>query len=416
MNQNEIREELLERFLRYVKTWTESSGEIADQGTMPSTDCQWNMAKMLHKELEELGLKEVSTSENCYVYAFLPASKGFENRPSFCLLSHMDTSEEVSGKNVQPLIHKDYADSKIVLPYGNILDPEKDKYLAQAEKNHETIITSDGSTLLGADDKAGIAEIMTALSFLVKNTEYPHGPLEVIFSPDEETGHGMDKVPLEKLKSKAAYTVDGGHEGEIENECFNAWKSEITFTGKACHTGSARGVMVNAALMASSFVSSLPKNQLPETTEGHEGFFAVTEIKASIEEAKVSLLLRDFSEQGMKDRIELIDKLSSMTALCYGGKASVKHTQQYLNMKEKLNASPLVTENLVKACKKAGIDPVFPPIRGGTDGSRLTEMGIPCPNIFTGGHNFHSRDEWASLDQMEKATLVLIELAKVWAQ
>ncbi len=383
------RNDLLERFLRYVQIWTTSDGGRADRGFQPSTDRQWDFAHILEKELKDIGLQSVQISDHCYVYGFLPASKGKEACAPICLLAHMDTVDEVSGENVKPQV---------------------------TERDGDRIITSDGTTLLGADDKAGVTAIMSALSYLQEHTEILHGKIEVIFSPDEETGHGMDNVPLNLLSSKCAYTVDGGALGELETECFNAYKSEITFIGKATHTGTARPTMVNAAVMASSFVANLPRHQAPETTDGYQGFYAAMGIQGTMEKASVSLLLRDFSKVGMEKRKAFVDLLAQTTAASFGGKAEVTHTQQYLNMKEGLEKNPCVVQNLIAAYKASGLEPVFSPIRGGTDGSRLTEMGIPTPNIFTGGHNFHSRDEWCSLNGLCSACEVLINLARISAE
>lgn len=377
------RDNLLERFTRYVKIWTTSDSARADLRIQPSTDRQFDLANVLAKELKELGLCDVQVTEHCYVYGRLPASSGKESTSPFCLLSHIDTVEECSGQNVKPQLK---------------------------EKDGDIIITSDGTTLLGADDKAGVAEIMEAFAFFNANQQAKHGEIEVCFSPDEETGHGMDNVPLNLIKSKQAYTVDGGNLGELEIECFNAFKSDITFTGVSAHTGSARGIMVNAASMASCFAVSLPRHEAPETTDGRQGFFALMGITGSIENACVTVFLRDFSKEGMENRKRIVELLADAAAKSFGGKAEVRHTQQYLNMKDGLEKSPETVNNLVRAYKAAGIEPVFPPIRGGTDGSRLTEMGIPTPNIFTGGHNFHSRSEWASLNEMCKALEVLINL------
>lgn len=404
-----MKNELLQRFLKYVKIWSTSDSVKADVGIQPSTERQFDFAQILSKEMKEIGLENVKITENCYVYGNLPATEGFENVDSIALLAHIDTVEEVSGKNVKPQIHENYSGEKIVLASGDILDSEFDSDLLESAKNYETIITSDGNTLLGADDKAGIAEIMTAVSQIIKN-KTPHGKVEVIFSPDEETGHGMDNVPLNLIQSKKAYTVDGGHLGELEIECFNAYKSEITFTGKSKHTGNARPDMVNAISMVASFLQNLPKNQAPETTDKKMGFFAPMTVEGTIESAKTCVFLRDFDKNGIEKRKKLIENLANMTAELFGGKVSFTHTFQYENMKEKLDEKPSVVEDLVRAYKKAGVEPNFVPIRGGTDGSRLTEMGIPTPNIFTGGHNYHSRTEWASLEQMEKATRILINL------
>ena len=407
---------LLDRFLRFVKKDTQSNTELADQGVMPSTPGQRKFAQSLVQELQQLGLKDVKISPDCYVYAHLPATTGMESKPSFCLISHMDTSDEVSGADVKPLLHQNYQGTAIQLPHGNILDPETDPFLKAASGKQDTIISSDGSTLLGADDKAGLSEIITAVEFIIAHPEIRHGNVELLFSPDEETGHGMDKVPLDYIKSRFAYTVDGGDLGELETECFNAYKSEITFQGVSTHTGSARGKMVNAITMASSFISTLPRQLAPETTDGKTGFYAPLGISGSIEECSVTLLLRDFSKQGINDKIETVDLLSQATARSFGGKALTKHTFQYENMKEGLDKNPAVEKVLEQAYRNAGVEPKFPPIRGGTDGSRLTEMGIPTPNIFTGGHNFHSRYEWASLHQMIQATETIIQLVQLWAQ
>ena len=408
----DFQKNLMERFVRYAKTYSESSEKNADAGVIPSTPQEWDLAKMLEAEMKALGLEGVHITENCYVYGRLKASAGLENVAPFALLAHLDTVEEVSGKDVKPQIIENYDGNVITLSEGSKIDPATDIALKMAGDERDTIITSDGTTLLGADDKAGIAAIMSAIAELVEK-KIPHGKIEVIFSPDEETGHGMDKVPLDEIESKKAYTVDGGHIGELETECFNAYKSEITFTGKSLHTGAARSGMVNAVTMASSFVANLPRQEAPETTDGYLGFYAPMEITGSVESSYVYLLLRDFTSEGMEKRKAFVDSLADVTARSFGGKAQVKHTEQYRNMKQKLDEHPEVVANLVEAYKAAGVTPVFPPIRGGTDGSRLTEMGIPTPNIFTGGHNYHSRTEWLSLNQFTKAAQVLIELAKI---
>lgn len=414
---SDIQKSLLDRFIKYVKVWTESNSEKADKGIMPSEVREFDLAKQLAAELTVMGLQEVQTTENCYTYAFLPASKGFENIPSFCLLAHIDTVEEVTGKDVKPIIYPSYDGTPIDLQCNVSHNPAKDSALAKAAQNRETIITSDGTTLLGADDKAGICEIMTLFEFLVAHPEIKHGKIEVVFSPDEETGHGMDKVPLNLIKSKFAYTVDGGHIGELETECFNAYAANVTFLGKSTHTGTARqGGMVNAINMASRFVESIPVNQRPETTCGYKGFFAVLGTEGSVEKSTVSLILRDFSDFGMQERISTVKALAEAASLSFGGKAEYTFKEQYKNMKSELEKNPFVVKNLVAAYKESGIEPVFVPIRGGTDGSRLTEMGIPTPNIFTGGHNYHSRYEWASLEQMSAATDVLINLAQKIAE
>lgn len=389
-NNDEYKNKLLERFLRYVKIWTESDGAAADNGVFPSTQRQFDLARLLESELTAFGLEEVQVTDDCYVYGYLPASHVVSepvegpSADSILLLAHMDTVDEVTGKDVKPVL---------------------------SQEGDDTIIHSDGTTLLGGDDKAGVSAIMECLEYLISHPELPHCPLEVIFSPDEETGHGMDKVPLHLIKSKYAYTVDGGAEGELESECFNAWACTADFTGKACHTGDAKALgMINAALMAGDFVSKLPHDKLPETTEDHEGFIALMEIKGTIEKASAQFLLRAFNIEEIEAEKRLLERNANEIMKKYGGKIELSFKQQYLNMKDELDKHPQVLSRLQNAYKEAGVQIIRKPIRGGTDGSRLTEMGIPTPNIFTGGHEFHSRNEWVSLNSMCKAADVLINL------
>lgn len=376
---------LLERFLKYVKVWTESDGVAADKGVFPSTSRQFDFAHILEGELRELGLENVQVTDDCYVYGFMPSSGVPEPvEGPILLLAHMDTVDEVSGKDVKPVL---------------------------SEKDGDTIIRSDGTTLLGGDDKAGVSAIMCALQYLHEHPEVVHCPVEVLFSPDEETGHGMDRVPLKLIKSKCAYTVDGGAEGELESECFNAWACDATFYGKACHTGDAKaGGMVNANLMAGDFAAMLPRTMLPETTEGYEPFIALMEMNSSIEKASAQLLLRAFNIEEIEKEKEILQATALQIEKKYGGKVELTFRQQYLNMKGELDKHPEVVARLEKAYEAAGVQIIRKPIRGGTDGSRLTEMGIPTPNIFTGGHEFHSRNEWVSLNSMAKAADVLINV------
>lgn len=403
---------LLDRFLRYVQIETTSDSAAADKGMQPSTRGQRELAELLRCELAELGLKKIQLTESGYLYGFLAASSGCETDEPICLLAHLDTSEEVSGKNVRPRVHKKYSGQPIVLESDIVLRPDDDENLARAGRNGETIITSDGTTLLGADDKAGIAEIMGALAFFHDNPDVRHGPVEVCFSPDEETGHGMDAVPLELIQSRCAFTVDGGGIGGLETECFNAFKSEISFAGVAAHTGTARGKLVNAVSMAAAFISALPRHESPETTDGYMGFYAPVSVSGSLERSQVTLLLRDFDMQNMEKRKSFVELLAETTASSFGGTASVIHVRQYSNMKSGFDARPEIVGRLSEAYRKAGVAVQNLPIRGGTDGSRLTEMGIPTPNICTGGYNYHSRAEWCSLEQMEKVEEILIQLCK----
>lgn len=379
----DFKQKLMDNFLRYVQIWSESDSVKADEGVFPSTERQRDFAKILAEELKAVGMDEVILDQNGYVYAFAKGKGALEKEPSVLLLAHMDTVDEVSGKDVKPVI---------------------------TQKDEDTIIASDGTTLLGADDKAGVAAIMTCADFLL-HSDKDHIPFEIIYSPDEETGHGMDKVPLNLIKSKYAYTVDGGDLGEMETECFNAWAAIVDFTGHATHTGTAKKEhMVNAVVMASNFVSLLPRDKAPETTEKYQGFIAPMDITGTIESARVNLLLRSFNLKEIDEEKNLILKTAAAIQKNSGGIVQVSFKQQYLNMKENLDKSPFVVEKLKKAFDAAGVKIVQTPIRGGTDGSRLTEMGIPTPNIFTGGHNFHSRDEWCSLNQMSKSADILVNL------
>ncbi len=390
---------LLDRFCRYVKIWSESDGKAADEGVFPSTERQWDLAKILVKELRNLGTRNVYLTDFCYVVAKIDSNivnpEERKKYPTILLMAHMDTVDEVTGENVKPVI--------------SILS-DTESPTGQAD----TIIRSDGTTLLGADDKAGVSAIMAAVEYLMNHYEeegLKHGPIEVMFSPDEETGHGMDKVPLNILKADFAVTVDGGNEGELESECFNAWACKIRFTGKACHTGDAKvNGMINAVTLASEFTARLPHDMAPETTEGYQGFIAPMEITGSIESASVEMLLRSFNIEEIEKEKEIIKAAAEAVVSKFGGKYEVEFKQQYLNMKEKMDQHPQIMERLEKAYEDAGVKVVKKPIRGGTDGSRLTELGIPTPNIFTGAHEFHSRNEWCSLNQMSKAADVLINL------
>ncbi len=409
-NENLIEKPLLERFLRYVKIHTTSNSQNADSGVQPSTEVQRNFADILKQELKDLGIQDVHVTKHAYVCARIPASKGCENKPSVGFLAHMDTVEGVSGLNVTPQVIENYEGQDIILNDGIILSPKNDTFLK--ESIGETIITTDGTTLLGADDKAGIAEIMTAIDIIVQES-VDHGQIEIIFSPDEETGHGMDNVPLDWIQSKFCYTLDGGHIGELEYECFTAFKSEIEFTGISQHTGTARPNMINAITMAANFINLLPAHESPETTDEYQGFYAPMKIEGQIEDATVVLFLRDFDDSIMQRRLQTVEVLAKAIETKYfGSTVKVTHTKQYQNMKKKLNEYPEVMDVLLKSAKECNIIATSKPIRGGTDGSRLTEMGIPTPNIFTGGHNFHSRSEWASLNQMTKAVTLILQLVK----
>ncbi|MCE1207622.1 MAG: peptidase T [Spirochaetia bacterium] len=401
---------MVERFIRYVKVDTQSDRHIED---IPSTKGQWDLAWMLESELKALGLSDVSLDNHCYLIARVPASPGMENKPSIGLMAHMDTASDVTGANVKPALVKDYQGNAIELSAGYVLDPKN--YADLAEHIGDTIITTDGTTLLGADDKAGVAEIMTAVEYLVKHPEIKHGPIEIFFTPDEETGKGMDKFPLAKAKSIACYTFDGGKAAEIESECFTAYSVHAEFSGQVIHIGAARGKLANAVAMAASFVSLLPRSESPEATDEWFGYYCPIEINGSLEHAELDVYLRDFTNAGMERRIEAIKAFAKTVEAQYPlGKVSLTIKKQYLNMKEELDKHPEVLSNLVKAIEMTGVEHGMRPIRGGTDGSRLTEMGIPTPNVFTGGYNYHSRYEWASVSEMSMAVQTIVNLVQCW--
>jgi len=397
---------IIPRFLKYVCIDTESNRNVPET---PSTLGQWELAKVLRDELLALGLTDVQLTEHCYVIARLQASANRENDSCFGFLAHLDTAGDVCGSNVKPQFVKNYNGEKIDLMYGLCLDPAKEPDLA--EQKGKSIIHCDGTTLLGADNKAGIAEIMAAVEYIVTNPQIEHGPIEIIFTPDEETGKGLPHFPIEEIKSAFCYTVDGGPAGEIESECFNAYKADIEFTGKVIHVGHARGILANAALMASAFAMLLPRSESPEATDGYYGYYCPMEIAGDLEKATLEIFIRDFDTAGMERRLSALDIFAkTIEAQFPGGKVIVKKLPQYYNMKIKIDENPDVLNRLKKAVQKTGIEWRLKPIRGGTDGSRLTELGIPTPNIFTGGRNFHSRLEWISVSEMCAACKVIIEL------
>jgi len=412
IDDQELEPLLVPRFMTYVRYCTQSNPRIQET---PSTPGQWDLARALVEELLGLGLKGVELSPHCYVIAHLPASPGLESVPSVGFLAHLDTADDVSGENVNPQLLRNYNGGIIGLAQGLALDPGLDPDLARQKGG--AIIHADGTTLLGADNKAGIAGIMAAVECLLAHPEIRHGPVEIIFSPDEETGKGLPEFPSEKIKSKVCYTLDGGPLGEIEAECFNAWKADVEFQGKAIHIGAARGILANAALMAASFAVMLPRSESPEATDGYYGYYCPKELFGNLENAKLEIFLRDFESEGMKRRLETLDAIArAVEAQFPGGKVVVKTSLQYYNMKAKIDESPQVMDRLKTALDNLGIAWRLKPIRGGTDGSRLTEMGIPTPNIFTGGRNFHSRLEWVSVGEMCAACRVVMELIRLWGE
>ena len=411
-----MKDEILERFVRYAKIETTSD---LHQDVTPSTECQWDLLNLLVEELKELGITDITLNEHGYLIARLESNfsklkPGAPEPPVIGFMAHVDTSSDVSGKNVNPIIHDNYDGKPINLKSEVIIDPQSDPDLGKYTGH--TVITADGTTLLGADDKAGLAEIMTAVKYFLDNPETPHGTVEIIFTPDEETGKGMDRFPVKELKSVFCYTLDGGEEGHIEVECFNAFMAKLKFKGRVIHLGSARGTLVNAVTMASTFISMLPRNESPEATDERYGYYCPFEIKGELEEAEVVVYIRDFDLSEAERRVETVKTLAgAVEAVFPGGEVEVTAKKQYLNMKEHMDKVPRGLEFLLDSVREAGVEPEYEIIRGGTDGARLAEMGIPTPNVFTGGHNFHSRKEWAVLSTMEKSCLTIINIIRKWA-
>ncbi|MFX1596644.1 MAG: peptidase T, partial [Promethearchaeota archaeon] len=398
--------ESLERFLRYAKVWTTSSIE---SDTIPSTRNQLELAKILTKELKELELKDVVQDELGFVYGYLPPSKGNEETRSIGFIAHLDTSESVSGQDVKPVIHKNYNGTKIKYAQNKEItlsiedSPNLEQYIGL------DIITSQGDTLLGADDKAGIAEIMAALAAWKNYAELKHGPIFICFTTDEETGKGViNKVDKKKLP-KVCYTLDGGEMGELEIECFDAWRVDINFKGLNVHTGYAKNLLINAGHIACRFLSELPEAESPEHTEEREGFFHLTKLQGRTEEAYARLLIRDYEVKSNEKRMEYIKKLKDLYEFRYPGlKIELNFSNQYKNMLNYIKKDKAIIDFAKKAIEQAGLVLKIKSARGGTDGSQLSELGIPTPNLFTGGELFHSRKEYIPTLALQKATEVLI--------
>lgn len=406
------KQEILDRFLRYVQVDTMSDESVADK-KHPSTAGQWDLLRMLEGELKGLGLKDVVLDEYGYLLARLDATE--QGLPSIAFCSHVDTADDVEGNHVRPRIVESYdgKDIKLNDEYSIVAadNPELARYVGS------TIITSSGDTLLGCDDKGGVAEIMTAVSYLVKHPEVKHGEIEILFSPDEETGCGMDFFDASRLNAKALYTVDGGTRYEVELECFNAATVKVHFSGVSYHLGAARGRMVNALTMASAFINAIPQAESPEATDGRYGYYCAQSASGNATDMDVTVYLRDFDYDGLLRRIEVLQSLGKTVELLYaGGKVSVDSKISYLNMGEAAKKDPWAVEAIFKAGKALGQPLHTEIIRGGTDGSRIAQIkGIACPNLYTGGHNYHSRFEWAALDAMNDSVALIIEIARQWA-
>ena len=403
---------VVERFLRYVQIDTQSNPHSE---SFPSAEKELNLANLLARELEALGLQGVSVDANGYVMGTLPSNLD-RAAPAVGLIAHMDTSPEFSGAGVSPQVIQAYDGGDIVLSVDqNIIlsprdFPELRSYIGQA------LITTDGTTLLGADDKAGVAEIMAALDELAAHPERPHGKLCIGFTPDEETGHGADRFDLARFGADLAYTIDGGEIGEINYENFNAARAKICVHGRSVHTGYAKGKMIHAAEIAVELDRLLPADERPQLTEGYEGFYHLGHIEGGVEEAELFYILRDHDRAKFEVRKERITGVVEEINRRYGaGTASLELEDQYYNMREKLSPDMPLVENALRAMREVGVEPKVMPIRGGTDGARLTYMGLPTPNLFTGGHNYHGRYEYVPIPSMEKAVEVIVRLVEVYA-
>ncbi len=404
----------LDRFLNYVKFDTQSSEE---SDTYPSTEKQKELGRYLVKELTEMGLQDVEMDEHGYVFATLPANVDYDV-PTIGLIAHMDTSPEVSGANVNPIIHENYQGGDIVLPGDpeQVLKPEMNPALKECIG--QDIITSDGTTLLGADNKAGIAEIMGALQYLIENPDIKHGKIRVAFTVDEEVGTGTKYFDVKKFGADYAYTIDGESAGEIEDETFCADTAKIIIKGVNVHPGYAKGKLINGIKIAAEIIERLPKDTMsPETTEGREGYLHPHAIKGSVELTEIVFLVRDFTVEGLKEKEDFLQKLCDEMNQKYApATATLQVEESYRNMKYKIDEDPKVVEYAIEAVKRAGLQPKQSLIRGGTDGARLSYMGLLTPNVFTGGHNFHSKKEWICIRDMEKAVETIVHLAQIWAE
>jgi tripeptide aminopeptidase len=404
---------VLDRFLRYVVIDTQSEPTSQSQ---PSTEKQKNLGRLLEQELKALGLADAHLDEHGNVYATIPANTA-KDVPAICFCSHMDTAPDFSGSGVKPQIVKNYqgGDIRLVGDTAQVIRVSEHPEL-QAQIGHD-IVTTDGTTLLGADDKAGVAEIMTAAQFLLAHPEIAHGPVKILFTTDEEIGRGADKVDLKKLGARFGYTLDGSTVGEIENETFSADGVTIEISGVAMHPGTAKGRMENAIKMAGAMVARLPQDQAPETTEGRQGFIHPVGISGSMESAKLGFIIRDFEDAGLVEKADLLKTIADEVMAAYPGSTySFTVKEQYRNMRIVLDRHPEIMENLIEATRRVGLEPKITSVRGGTDGSRLSFMGLPCPNIFTGGHAYHSPLEWASVQDMETSVRTIVELVKVWEE
>ena len=403
-------DKLLNRFLHYVKTYTESEAGVEN---IPSTPQQWDLAKYLKEELERIGLEDVTIDDHSYVMGFLPSNQEMD-LPTIGFIAHFDTSPDFSGKDVKPQIHADYNGGNIVLNKEQNLEMLVSEFPELPSFAGQTLITTDGTTLLGADDKAGIAEIVTAVEYLINHPEIPRPRIAIGFTPDEEVGKGAHLFDVEKFGADWAYTMDGSSVGELEYENFNAAGAKITFKGKVVHPGYAKNKMVNAIHIARDFSAALPMDEVPERTDGRQGFYHQHTIEGDVDQVVMHMIIRDHDDELFKKRKDLVLKLAQSMNQTFGQeRVVVEINDQYFNMFEKIKDKMHIVELAKEAMENIGITPDIKPIRGGTDGAQLSYKGLPCPNIFAGGQNFHSRFEYVTLESMERATEVIIEIAQL---
>ncbi len=409
----ELAADTLERFLRYVRIDTQSRRERSGS---PSTPGQLDLARVLVSELRDAGLEDAQLDDNGYVVATLPGSGGTANGEAIGLIAHMDTSPDAPGYGVEPIVHRSYDGGVLELPReGTVLDPAAIPELV-AKTGHD-IVTSSSDTLLGADDKAGVAEIMAGVAYLAAHPELPRPTLRIAFTPDEEIGEGATLFDIERFGARCAYTLDGSELGELQDETFSAFEAVLTVRGVEVHPGQATGKMVNALRLASRIVAALPSDLAPETTEGRVGFIHPHEVKGSPSKAEVRLIVRDFDDEELDRHVALLERTAREVVDAEPrARLDVQVREQYRNMGSFLRQVPEVTDAAAAAIRAEGIEPIRRPIRGGTDGSKLSAMGLPTPNIFTGGHEYHSVREWASVQDMAAAAAVVVRLAEVWSR
>ncbi len=404
---------VLDRFLRYVQYDTQA--DEASQ-TYPSTDKQLVLLRDLADELRSLGLADAAIDSHGYVTATVPATTSKTAVPAIGFISHVDTSPEVSGANVRPIVHRHYDGRDLVLPDDPSAILRSSDCAPLADRIGDDIVTASGTTLLGADNKAGVAEIVTAAEYLLAHPEIVHGPIKIAFTPDEEVGRGTKFFDVAAFGATYAYTMDGSTRGDLEFESFSADAMTLTFAGFNTHPGYAKDRLVNAIKVAAAFLCRLPRDMAPETTDGYEGFVHPYVLQGGGETTSVRLIIRDFKTAALKDKEEMVERLAREAASEYGARVEVAIEEQYRNMREVLDAHPQVVECAREAIRRAGMTVRERPIRGGTDGSKLSFMGLPTPNIFAGEHNFHSRLEWVSVQDMEKAVDVIVNLARIWEE